>query len=207
MKNIILFVGLFTAGIPARAEIMCGITLEWLADTCPYVGTYSARTVSRDADYHQLRVSATLVESLRGKPPQEFSFDYPTFDAAVKSGRTASIGNKFLIFLQDADTQPKEVRWEHIISLTDPATRGYAHVALRPDFTLLTDGDQILQVVRERIAKHAVTPTLWREYPSDRIRLEIPSDTPAYRAIFSGSSCYLIVPDDLLNIGKEHEKK
>jgi len=207
MKRIIMSIVLLLAAGSARAEIICGVTLEWLADTCPYVAIYSAQIVSPDAP-GQAHISATLAESLRGEPPKTFSFDYPTFDAASqKSAHTPAVGDKFLIFLRDADTRPKEVRWEHIISLTHPSTRGWAHVAVRPDFTVLTDGDQIAKIVRERIAKKTVVPTLWREYPRDRFRVEVPMGTPAFDSLFSGSTCYLIVPDDLLEVAKKHEKQ
>ena len=207
MKRFLILAVLFFAIGETRAEVICGVTLEWLADTCPYIGVYSAQTVSPDAP-GQVHIAATLGDSLRGAPSKTFSFDYPTFVAAgQKPERAPAVGDNFLIFLRDADTRPKEIRWEHIISLARPSTRGYAHVALRPDFTLLTDGDHIAKVVRERIAKKVVVPTLWREYPRDRFRIEVPMDTPAFRALYSDSTCYLIVPDDLLEVAKQHEKQ
>ena len=207
MHRFIILIVILLATSSVRAEIICGVTLEWLADTCPYVGIYSTQTISPDSP-GSLHISATLTKSLRGEPPKTFSFNYPTFNtASQRSARAPEVGDKFLLFLRAADTRSKEIRWEQIISLTHPSAHGYAHVALRPDFTLLTDGDQIVKVVSERIAKKAVIPTPWREYPHDRFRVEVPMDTPAFSAIWGGSSCYLIVPDDLLEVAKKHEKK
>lgn len=210
MSTIHLYVILFLILLCARnvqAEINCGVTLEWLADTCPYVGLYSALTVSRETS-GSIHVSAALETSLRGEPPKTCSFKYPTFSrVSQRPARAPEVGDKFLIFLRDADTRPKEIRWEHIISVTHPSVYGSEHVALRPDFTLLTDGNQILKVVKDRIGKEALTPTPWREYPRDRFRVEVPVDTPVFSAIFRGSSCYLIVPDDLLEVCENARKK
>ena len=35
------------------SEIYCGVTLEWLADSCSYIGIYTAETVKPDFSGHK----------------------------------------------------------------------------------------------------------------------------------------------------------
>ena len=192
----------------ASAEIIVGSTLEWLTDTSPYIGIYLASKVGSDAP-GQVYVEATLSTPLRGDLPKYFSFDYPTLDF-VENNKAACVpkeGDTFLIFLRDAGKN--DVRWEHIINLTCPAMRGFAHVAIRPDFSILTNGAAIEKVVRDRMAKRGLTAMSWGEYPpmEHRFDIEVPSGTPAFSALYAGSKCYLLVPFDLQKQASKQRNK
>jgi hypothetical protein len=192
----------------ARAEEVAGFTLEWLADTCPYIGVYRVQSTSPiDSDpSHYLHIVSSLTGALRGEPPKDFAFEYPGPGPGCNEGQVdPAVGDRFLIFLRDAG--PKDIRWEQIISLARPAKHCYPYVALRPDFTLLTDGKQIERIVRDRIAKRPLKAMGWREYPRDLSSVEIPPGTPADEAINAGSRCYLIVPDDLRPLPRGHAPK
>jgi len=198
MRLLAIIVSAALAASAARAEDVAGLTLEWLADTCPYIGVYRVESASPiDADpSHYLHIVSSLTDALRGEPPKDFAFEYPGAGTTSNPGTAdPAVGHRFLTFLRDA--APKDIRWEQIISLTTPAKQGYAYVALRPDFTLLSDGKQIERIVRDRIAKKPLKAMAWREYPGRLSTVEIPPGTPAYEAIDLGSACYLIVPDDL----------
>ena len=195
---------------PARplSEIYCGVTLEWLADSCPYIGIYTAETVTPDITGH-VWVGASLAETLRGKPPEKVSFDDPGFVEPTKT-TFAHKGDRYLIFLRDEPTSggKNDVREEHIIRLKRPDTKGWNRAAIRPDFSVLTDGKQVEKVVRDRISKVAVTPFPWMKRPTDRRRVEVPRDTPAFKALWDGQNrVFLIVPEDLLPLTKKQEKK
>ena len=110
-----------------------------------------------------------------------------------------------MVFLREAGAN--DIRLEEVINLTKPICGCELRAALEPDFSVLTDRTAIEKVVKDRIATKPLTPTPWGDYPDDRFRLEIPRGTAAYRAVFGGSSCYLIVPDDLLSASKAHLPK
>ena len=175
---------------------MVGATLEWLTDTCPYIGIYTASRFSLAAPC-QAYIDASLSESLRGEAPKTFSFPYPTCNGKNnKADCVLEEGEKFLIFLRDAGKA--DIRSEQVINLTCPASQGWEHVALRPDFSLLRDGAAIEKVVRQRIVEGQLTAMPWRAYPENRFDIEVPLDTPAFQALYGGSSSFLIVPADFL---------
>jgi hypothetical protein len=152
-------------------------------------------------------VGASLTETLRGKPPERSSFDYPPFhEPGSKTTFMAKKKDRFLIFLRDAGKN--EIREEHIISLRQPNTKGWSRAAISPDFSVIRDGKQVEKVVRDRISKVAATPFPSMKRPTDERRVEVPRDTPAFKALWDGENrVFLIVPDDLLPLTKRQDKK
>jgi hypothetical protein len=199
--TLLCFFGLLFISTVAHAEIIVGATVEWMTDTCPYIGIYRALTVSANST-EQVHIEAELMDAILGKAPKSFTFDYPTW-VKQKTPNGPKIGDRFLIFLRDTDEH--DIRWQHLISLSTPALSSYDHVALRPDFSLLDDGKEIETVVRNRAKAKPLSAMKWHEYPKieDRFRVEVPLASPAGLVLFSGSACYLLVPDDLLNMTKK----
>lgn len=190
---------------PPLSETYCGATLEWLA-TCPYIGIYTAETVTPDPTGHTW-IGASLTKPLRGKPPERSGFDYPPFyDGESKTTFHPEKKERFLIFFRDAGEN--DIREEHIISLRQPNTKGWNRAAISPDFSVIRDGKLVEKIVRDRISKVAVTPVPSMKRPADRRRVEVPRDTPAFKALWDGeNSVFLIVPEDLLTLTKKQEKK
>jgi len=181
-----------TSRFSAHAEIMVGETLEYLTDTCPQIAIY--RVVDTTQSINGFR--GELVESLRGNPPREFRFD------GVTNAKTLAVGDEELCFLRSTG---KEMRWEETIPLTHPAVQGNA--ALRPDFSICTKKADILVVVRLREETYPLQEQRWRQYPASRLQVEIPGGTPAWKAVFGGSACFLLVPPDLIPVTRRAAKE
>jgi hypothetical protein len=105
-------------------------------------------------------------------------------------------GDRFLLFFK---TDEKGVlRVAHFVNLSHAWNAGNNTEAIDTNFQVLTDADAVLRTVRARLAAHPDgTPTRWHEYPGNRFDVEIPEDSSAWKRIFAGSTCYLLVPDDL----------
>ena len=206
MRPFLLYIALLVAAsTAAHGEIQVGESLEYLADTCPYIGVYTFDHMSPGSK-DCLPVVASLTKTLRGQPPSLTTFTCPNPDSAWNQMRIKlHSGDHFLVFFRDAGTN--DVRIEVVISLTEPIRGGELSAALEPDFSVVSNEVAIEKIVHDRIASKPVRPVRWRDYPDNRFRLEVPPGTPAYGALFGGSSCYLIVPDDLLAMSKAHLSK
>lgn len=181
----------------AHAEVNVGYTLEWLADTSLHVGIYTAKTVKAPKD-HSVHIEAVLAESLRGTAPKSFEFDYYLNPVQPDKVPPPKEGDKFLIFMRE--TERSGIRAQAIVNLTSPATIS-PFAALAPDFSVLKDGADIEKRVKARIAKKTGTPKDFGDR-SGEIEFDVPPGTPAYEALFSGSACYLVVPEDLKELTK-----
>jgi len=204
MRPFLLFLALLVTGsTTALGEINVGLTLESLADTCPYIGIYSLASVSYSSPYLP-HVEASLVKKLRGEPPEKVTFSYASLAGLPKVTKPEK-GDRFMVFFRNAAA--KDIRMEEVIGLTKIVRGGQLSLAVEPDFSVVSSGAAIQKIVTDRIASKPVQPLRWREYPDNRFRLEVPHGTPAYGALFAGSSCFLIVPDDLLALSKAHPTK
>lgn len=113
---------------------------------------------------------AALVRALKGEPPRH---------AVFKQRLTP--GSEYLAFFL-ADGAPV------LHDLTMPL--GQRGAALGMDLSVLDTRDKILGAVTARLRRREPCP------PDRFVELEIPSDAPAYRVIFSESACFLRVPAD-----------
>ena len=188
----------------ARAEIVAAPTLEWLADTCPHIGVCSSAKItwSESDRIPVATIRGRWTRQLRGTFPDEFTIDHPVRDAASPPAKTyAQDGDEFLIFARV--TSKGEVVQVHAINLSRPMTRTIRQTAFRPDFTVLTDASAILSVVESRIRRHPPRFHEWGVVPK-QAWMDVPDSSAAWDALFRRSSCYLIVPDDLVHISKRH---
>jgi len=143
---------------------------------------------------------------MRGSPPTVLEFEFPRPDLTHNEvQRGPQVGDRFLVFFRLSDRN--DVRWEYFINLTQPAKIGWVNVAIRPDFSVLLDGKQIESVVAERIKFKSLSALRWQEFPQDRLRVQVPFDAPAAKALWSGSAVYLMVPNDLLWISQEKQQQ
>lgn len=194
--NLTVFGILFAfAALTLRAEIMVGASLEWLADTSSSIGTYQI-TESRKESDSAFQLTLKLEDSLKGKPPQKADSSYWVRLQTGSKPPTIAVGDRFLIFLKRDDKDSDRVA--HIINLSTSQTGGMDSVAINHKFEVLTNQAKILAVVRGRIEKHPkVEPVKWHEYPNSRFDVEVPTDSPAFKVLYGGSTCYLLLPDDL----------
>jgi hypothetical protein len=195
MKTRVFVLLYLVVTVTVRAEIRVGASLEWLADTSGGVGIYQA-TESREESDSAFQLSFQLDEALKGEPPQLVASSYWVRFAKGPQPPSVSVGDRFLIFLKPDDQNSPRVA--HLINLSTTQAGGTDSVAINSKFEVLTLPPQILATVRGRIKSHPTAkPTKWREYPDSRFDVEVPPEAPAYNVLFSGSLCYLLVPEDL----------
>lgn len=194
----------FAFSMTLRAEVMVGASLEWLADTSASVGIYEV-TQSRKESDSGFQLSFRLDDKLKGAPPPSTTSPYWVRLPKGAPPPGVSTGERFLVFLKPDDKDAPRVA--HLINLSQAQTGGMDSVAINCTFEVLTDPAKILEVVKARIKSHPTDKaTRWREYPDSRFDVEVPFETPAHKVLFGGSTCYLLVPDDLKPV-KQNPKR
>ncbi len=111
---------------------------------------------------------AVKTEILRGTPPE-----IPGIGGAVPLRR---------LYFFDAERKPT--------ATIDLLNERRTEPVLTAEFQVLATEREILERVRARIARSA------KETVNGSFKVEVPTDTPAFRALYAGSSCYLVVPAD-----------
>ncbi len=219
-----LAVALIGAPAPARAEIVVGESLDWLVVSRPHVAVMRVvevveSPVKGGATWTTRTVRLERVGVMKGEPPETATFErHVSVGAAPGRGAPRVFAPKengeMLVFfrVEEGGREAGEVRVDQAIDLERPATGGLTDVAFTTDFAILDDGDTIVKTAEARLAlieaaaakaKRDGEPPAERARPANFfaaqrgfIRFEIPYDTAAYRALWSGSSCYLVVPAD-----------
>jgi hypothetical protein len=191
-----VFVFLFlVCALALRAEIIVGSSLEWLADTSASVGIYQV-TESRKESDSAFQLSFKLDDTLKGTPPRSPASSYGVRFRSGTQPPSVAVGSRFLIFFKPDDKDL--VRVEHLINISTIQDGGWDSIAINSKFEALADQAQILATVRGRLKSHPTnTSTRWRECPDSRFDVEVPIGSSAFTVLFGGSSCYLLVPDDL----------
>lgn len=185
----------FVFALTLRAEIIVGTSLEWLADSSTSIGIYQVAESRKESDTN-FQLSFRLNEKLKGEPPQAAASSYWIRAPKGEPAPGVSSGDRFLIFLKPDEKNSLHVAT--LINLSKPQINGMDSVAINSKFEVLTDPAKILATVRERIKSHpAAKPTKWQEYPNSRFDVEVPHNSPAFSVLWGGSTCYLVVPDDL----------
>ena len=191
----IFYVFLYLVATSAlRAESIVGKSLEWLADTSMSIGVYRVTGSRKEADFH-FELSFQLEDVLKGDPLRSTAASYwLRFREGAKP--KVAPGDRFLVFLKPDDHDSPRV--DHLINLSVSQDAGWDSVAINSKFEVLTDQAQILALVRARLQSHP-TEAVFRRHDDfgSSLEVEVPGNTPAHYVLFSGSDCYLLVPDDL----------
>jgi len=195
MKTSITILLFLAATFLARAELMVGASLEWLADTSADVGVFQV-TKSHQKTDSEFELTFRLQKALKGNAPQVATSSYWVRLPKGSDLPTVDPDDCFLLFFKPNDQDFLHVA--HLINLSTVQNGGMESVAINSKFETLTEEAQILKVVKQRInAFPKATTTKWQEYPDSRFDVEVPTDSPAFKVLFGGSTCYLLVPDDL----------
>jgi hypothetical protein len=141
------------------------------------------------------RIDLRIEKTLKGKPPEKATWlpFVPADTQVLKHGQgknaPPSVGAEFLLFFSDKE------ELNYAIDLSFP-TQIY-NLAYTQDFSVLLTKQAILDAVSDRLAR------LEKEHGEkgkDRewkgMSLPVPEGTEAYRSLYSGSACFLIVPED-----------
>ena len=180
-----------------QAEISVAPSLEWLADHCVDSGGYVVTNVTERVENNSLELSLMLKKGLRGQPPNEIQQRYYKVHLSDPKRALAQKGDEFLVCFQHYDTGEKRV--VHTINLDNPQTGGFSFIAASCNLRLLKTKNDILKVFKERLESHPkADPVEISDYSEDN-RFELEVHTELFSAIYGGSSCYLRVPDDLVD--------
>lgn len=181
---------MFCCILPAQAEIVVTRSLEWLCDNSDAVGIYkivenSLKTTNKN-NRQRYTYTLQLSESLKGNPAKQCNAEFSVYGRAAKTtGDTVRKADEILVCFQTK--KPYAPAIIHQINLSKPWHAGANFVAVDAKFNMMKKRNEIMTLVRSRL-KHP---------QSKSVQLAIPPDSEAWKALWSGSSCFLLVPEDL----------
>jgi hypothetical protein len=210
MKKLVLLVSsaLFLVPSAAGAEIMVTASLEWLADHSIDSAIYTVTALQeREGLIDAYTITLERTETLRGHPVKTTRVLYQRVPRGkgVNPAPVVEKGDEFLMCFQHYRTGEK--RPVQVINLDRPLNRGFKYVAVNKDLKVLQNKADILEVFRARLADHPIgEPMVIDDYSRDN-RFELQPYTEVYSAIYGGSACYLLVPDDLVEEVKRRSRQ
>ncbi len=193
MKFTIAFLALLILPLSLRAEVIVGKSLEWLTDTSSGAGIYIVDTAANKS-FSDYKLTLRLHQPLKSDPSKSARSDYWIRPNVNPPSTVVSAGDRFLVFFAPDEKGVSQVA--HLINLSNTQVAGFESVAINAAFQRVTDSAEILRIVRERLRTHPKTEVVrLHEYPDTRV--EVPYDATGHRELYSGSTCYLLVPEDL----------
>lgn len=180
----------------AQTEIIVAPSLEWLADHCIDSGVYVVTNVAEKEGKSSVELSLTLKNGLRGQPTKQMQQGYYKVRLSAPKRPLVQKGDEFLICFQHYTTGEKRV--VQTINLDNPQTAGFSVIAASCNLSVLKTKNDILKVFEERLKSHPkADPVEISDYSRDN-RVALACPTELFSAVYAGSSCYLRVPDDLV---------
>ncbi len=210
MKRAIVFICLLISLCSLKAEINVGNSVEWLCADAELiaVGTLTSYTKS-PTDNFMFVCTFESTEVLFGtsSSPLVFAMHYLAEDSLKKYALQKI---PMLVFLKENKTNPKsketKAPWNMMevynalpafVNLTTPQQL----LIKATDFKVLASSEKIIPYCRQVLKKIAeaqiMGETVFQNY------LQIPYQTIAFNLLYSGSSCYLYVPNFMLPESKE----
>ena len=181
------------------AEIMVAPTLEWLADHCVDSGLYRVTGVQKNAEVTESYVvKFERQKSLRGEPKNTTEQSYFQFRLDARRKRQlVRVGDEFLICFQHLSDGARIAA--HLINLSSPQTDGPTFIAVSSDFRILKDRQAIVDVFLNRLKRQPKgEPVMYGDHSKDN-RIELSPSMEPYAALYSGSSCYLMMPKNAVS--------
>jgi hypothetical protein len=177
-------------------EINIGKSIDWMCYESNSIMMVQLDTIHpgnlTTLDYvDRAYLKATVIEQYKGTVPMLKKITiYPALDNAYIASIQKMIGKEILVFLKDGGcdkycTYALLDDTYGIMEVNSPAPR-----ALTGEFKMLAKKDELIGYVKDCVKK--LEDKTARPY-----YLEVPYETEAYGALYSGSSCFLIVPDIL----------
>ena len=195
--RIIPIILLLLAGslLPIQAISVGGYSLEWLADHSESIGIYKIADIGVKSE-KDATLRLTIDRAIKGSPPKEAKSDFLVGYKTTTTRVELKSGQRFLLFLDHSARGPVEV--VHLINLEKPESGGLESLAITAQFVALTQEARILSVVQARVSKPGRD---WRvkevESPPNQFRVEVPTESTAFKRMYHGSACFLYVPSDL----------
>jgi hypothetical protein len=190
-----LFLMSFLLGLGPN-EINIANSLDWLYYHSGTVATVEINSVKEEsfalADYESsITMDATIQEVYKGnEPTSKQIIIYSRLSYIGVDAWKNMLGKQVLVFLKDVicERQCVYTIWDDdrgMINLTAPGEK-----ALTGDFRVLKSAAEIFKyghTCMQRLKNKTAKPAY----------LEVPKDTDAHAVLYSGSSCYIMVPDVL----------
>jgi hypothetical protein len=225
VRTIVAVVVMLFVPSVAFALINTGESVEWMTVDSELIVRGKVFNVVKspapDNDYVFENITVKVSEVIKGEYKETtITFQWRTYK--WNDPPTSKTWSKDTLFFLIKKASEKEsgksaelwslrCNWHGVIDLERPDTS-----AINADFEVLKKSEDILKCIKERLKVLKSQPQECRHTRFDMdvsvfarqdgfIRLEVPRRTEAYRALYSGSACYLIVPPDRKY--KEHAVK
>ena len=195
--RIISIILLLLAGslLPIQAINVGGFSLEWLADHAVSIGIYKIAEIGVKTE-RDATLRLTIDRAIKGSPPKEAKSDFLVGYKQTTTRVELKSGQRFLLFLDRSASGTVEV--VHLINLEKPDSGGLESLAITAQFEALTQEARILSVVQARVSKPGRDGRVKGvESPPNQFRVEVPTESTAFKRMYHGSSCFLYVPSDL----------
>lgn len=190
----------FIVGTPPPREIAVGTSVEWGVTTAGWIGTGTIVEVkSGETDGFYLWEEATLrvTETLKGDKKEFVSFGARFFSGGEKASAWKRDGCEILLFLTEGKQllveDPKYANHDWSFVRVEACAFRLDGAPKQPMF------DTSFAVHRTKkdilAATRAAVQGMQKDKP-ESIRVEVPWDSPAFKALYGGSSVFLIVPLD-----------
>ncbi len=210
MKKTGLFVLFLFSLFSARSEINIGNSVEWLCADAGLIATGKLKSYTKAEGGNNLwTCTIQTMEILKGttESPLDFTINNITEDSLKKY---VSEQSTLLIFLKESEKPFKNKKLKTSWYIMETVNSAPALINIfNPQealitaytFSVLNNRELIISVCRlclKKIAEYEIQgKTVFMNY------LEIPYQTPAYGLLYSGSACYLTVPDFMFPESKE----
>jgi len=173
-------------------EVIVGESLEWLIESSSGIAVYrvsALKTVEKRPTRDRVKVEAAVETRLSGTAPERVTFEVVERPGAGPARRTEK-NDEFLVFFRAGDAERLDESPLYPINLSSPPVSGFLRIAITGSFEVLDTKEKILNFVRARL-----TIKERGERPK-RVMVDVPVSSPAFRALWHGSSCSLVVPAD-----------
>ncbi len=210
MKKIVLFLCFVLTFFILKAEINVGNSVEWLCADADLIAVGTLKTYTKSATDDQIFVCTfETTEMLIGTSlsPIVFAIHYISEDS-LKKYEEQQIN--LLVFLKENKTNSKtkgsKSQWTAMETYNSlPAFVNLATpqqvLITASSFTVLSNREKIIsscrRILKEISEYQIMGKTVFKNY------LQIPYQTIAFNLLYSGSSCYLNVPDFMFPDSKE----
>jgi hypothetical protein len=209
MKTLVATVLVCCLAGSTEASLIAERSVEWLCDFSDAMGVYrvaSNSVVTTNQNGRQWwTYTLQLSESLKGNPPKECKSEFSVHGSAATNGDSIRGGDQVLVSFQTQQSNSPQIL--HQINLSRPWHAGAGYVAVTAQFSVLLDGKQITELVRARLGKQSGSSPPAENGPHHGTYVEVPPNTQAWKALWAGSACDLLVPDDLKPIAPKRKEQ
>jgi hypothetical protein len=189
----------------ANAEIIAGSSIEWLTVSSKVVAVGKITSVEKSKGEGSV-IYETYVfepsEMIKGaKQKKKFNFTIRTFSTEPVFGKLFNTTNEIVVFLSDYKNDGEKFLQDKLVPANTQFPLSIINLnnpnkyVIDLNFRVLKNKDDIIKASQS--AAKAQTEYL-KQHSSDLIKsvsLEVPMDSEAFRSLYAGSVCYLIVPN------------